>query len=66
MTKRKSKTTLAEKINVHVEGEEPFDRFAYLMRRLVPPEQPAGNEDKASEEQPKKKQNHKRSTAREP
>jgi hypothetical protein len=35
---RKSKTTLAEKISRHVEGDTPFERFTNLVRQIVPPE----------------------------
>jgi hypothetical protein len=48
--KRKSKTTLAEKIAVRVEGDTEFERFSNLIRQIVhPPKRPAATRKKEHE-----------------
>ena len=62
---RKSKTTLAEKINARVEGVTPYERFTNLFHQLVPPERGGPVVDIISDDEVPaalKKRNHKKST----
>jgi hypothetical protein len=57
--KRKGKTTLAEKISLHVAGDTEYERFTDLFRQAIPPEYPP--EPSADEPQPKKGRKTKKS-----